>query len=528
VDIHDMACTRGDAPRVWRPAFNRLERDGESSDLSKAGAVPIAVGVRAGMSGLSERRAAATGWLLIAAATGMAVPAYVQTLSLGEIAVGKAAAPLYALLAVAPAVILTAAGLLARWSHPGSRIGVLLIAEGLAWTVGTLAYSATYIPAASEIAALTGFLGYAIGGHILLSYPTGRLRSRSDRVLVALLYLACGPAIMLAFAFHASYGPGCSICLANAFLITPDDALDVAANATWFAAAGVLIALTGLRSVPRWRAATHLARRSLAPVYLTRWVLVGAIVLWCAASIAEFFTGTVLWQLRGQVLVNVAVMAAAAGILVVFTRATAARGAAGRLARELDATPLSAGRLERSVRSALGDPNARLRFRDAAGRAWVDSDGRAVSPTEARSITTFGGPGDAALEHDPALDDDPAAVEAVGAVAGLALEAERLRVLMRAGGHAGAPRPDGKPGLHGVLTTREREVLALVAEGLTDGAIAQRLYLTRRTVETHIGHVFTKLDVPAGSSQNRRVHAVRRYLDAAEEPHAGERRHEIR
>src|SRR5215211_8471470 len=75
----------------------------------------------------------------------------------------------------------------------GQPLGVLLIAEGLAWTVGTLAYSATYIPAASEIAALTGFLGYAIGGHILLSYPTGRLRSRSDRVLVALLYLACGP-----------------------------------------------------------------------------------------------------------------------------------------------------------------------------------------------------------------------------------------------------------------------------------------------------------------------------------------------
>jgi DNA-binding NarL/FixJ family response regulator len=71
-------------------------------------------------------------------------------------------------------------------------------------------------------------------------------------------------------------------------------------------------------------------------------------------------------------------------------------------------------------------------------------------------------------------------------------------------------------------------VLALVAEGLTDGAIAQRLYLTRRTVETHIGHVFAKLGVPAGSSQNRRVHAVRRYLDAAEESHPGGRRHETR
>jgi len=63
-----------------------------------------------------------------------------------------------------------------------------------------------------------------------------------------------------------------------------------------------------------------------------------------------------------------------------------------------------------------------------------------------------------------------------------------------------------------VLTPREREVLALVADGLTDGAIAERLFLTRRTVETHLGHVFAKLDVPAGSAHNRRVHAVRRYL----------------
>jgi len=56
-------------------------------------------------------------------------------------------------------------------------------------------------------------------------------------------------------------------------------------------------------------------------------------------------------------------------------------------------------------------------------------------------------------------------------------------------------------------------VLALVAQGMTDHAIAQRLYLTRRTVEAHLGHSFVTLDVPAGPSQNRRVQAVRRYLD---------------
>ena len=118
------------------------------------------------------------------------------------------------------------------------------------------------------------------------------------------------------------------------------------------------------------------------------------------------------------------------------------------------------------------------------------------------------------LEHDAAFDDDPAVVEAVGAVAGLALEAERLRVLLRAGGEPDGARRRDASALSGVLTPREREVLALVADGLTDGAIAQRLYLTRRTVETHIGHVFAKLGVPTGSSQNRRVHAVRRYLEA--------------
>jgi DNA-binding CsgD family transcriptional regulator len=78
-----------------------------------------------------------------------------------------------------------------------------------------------------------------------------------------------------------------------------------------------------------------------------------------------------------------------------------------------------------------------------------------------------------------------------------------------------------------VLTAREREVLALVAQGMTDRAIAQRLYLTRRTVETHLGHVFAKLDLPAGSNQNRRVHAVRRYLNAPEEPRAPRQPHEI-
>jgi DNA-binding NarL/FixJ family response regulator len=62
------------------------------------------------------------------------------------------------------------------------------------------------------------------------------------------------------------------------------------------------------------------------------------------------------------------------------------------------------------------------------------------------------------------------------------------------------------------LTAREREVLALMAEGLTDRGISERLYVTPKTIETHIGHIFGKLGIPATPAHNRRVHAVLAYL----------------
>lgn len=63
-----------------------------------------------------------------------------------------------------------------------------------------------------------------------------------------------------------------------------------------------------------------------------------------------------------------------------------------------------------------------------------------------------------------------------------------------------------------VLSPREREVLALMAEGLTDRGIAERLWITRDTVETHVRHILQKLAIPTGADNNRRVHAVLTYL----------------
>ena len=64
------------------------------------------------------------------------------------------------------------------------------------------------------------------------------------------------------------------------------------------------------------------------------------------------------------------------------------------------------------------------------------------------------------------------------------------------------------------LTEREREVLSLVAEGLSNKAIAGRLFVTERTVEAHVKQIFLKLRLDANPGSNRRVLAVLAHLRA--------------
>jgi DNA-binding NarL/FixJ family response regulator len=63
-----------------------------------------------------------------------------------------------------------------------------------------------------------------------------------------------------------------------------------------------------------------------------------------------------------------------------------------------------------------------------------------------------------------------------------------------------------------VLTARELDVLALMAEGLSNAAIAARLVISLRTVETHVNNVFLKLALPPKTEEHRRVRAVVTYL----------------
>ena len=65
-----------------------------------------------------------------------------------------------------------------------------------------------------------------------------------------------------------------------------------------------------------------------------------------------------------------------------------------------------------------------------------------------------------------------------------------------------------------VLSRRERDVMALVAEGRTNAAIAHTLFRSRKTVEAHVASTFTKLGIAGAPGTNRRVVAVLTYLRA--------------
>jgi DNA-binding NarL/FixJ family response regulator len=64
------------------------------------------------------------------------------------------------------------------------------------------------------------------------------------------------------------------------------------------------------------------------------------------------------------------------------------------------------------------------------------------------------------------------------------------------------------------LTSREREVLALMAEGRTNAGIGRRLWITEGTVEKHVHSILTKLQLPETDDDHRRVLAVVTFLDA--------------
>jgi DNA-binding NarL/FixJ family response regulator len=109
------------------------------------------------------------------------------------------------------------------------------------------------------------------------------------------------------------------------------------------------------------------------------------------------------------------------------------------------------------------------------------------------------------LLHDRVLNDAQF-VDAVRTVAagGTVMDSEVVAKLL---GRRAREEPLAR------LSTREREVLGLMAEGRSNSAIAQRLFVTEKAVSKHSTSIFTKLDLAPSDDDNRRVLAVLAYLN---------------
>jgi DNA-binding NarL/FixJ family response regulator len=175
---------------------------------------------------------------------------------------------------------------------------------------------------------------------------------------------------------------------------------------------------------------------------------------------------------------------------------------------ELRASAAAAGTeaMRAAVRSAEGAVAASAGDHDAARRHFedaVDLYERSGSVFEtgrarldlARSLTALG-------RRDAAATEARAAREAFARI-GAAGEAERAAALLGDGQGAAASAPPRVPG----LSRRESEVLGLVAQGLSNGEIAERLFLSDHTVKRHVANILTKLDLPSRAAAA--AHAAR-------------------
>lgn len=132
-----------------------------------------------------------------------------------------------------------------------------------------------------------------------------------------------------------------------------------------------------------------------------------------------------------------------------------------------------------------------------------------VEPTYASELIADGAGGIGYLLKER-VGDVPAFLDAVTRVAkgGTVLDREVVARLL-------TPRRSRPDGLD-QLTAREREVLALMAEGRTNAAIAAALVVTPGAVEKHVTNIFNRLELPATDNDHRRVLAVLRYLRATD------------
>jgi signal transduction histidine kinase len=312
----------------------------------------------------------------------------------------------------------------------GNNIGPLMIAVGFSGLLKALAFSND--STIFTVGSLGEVLIYAFLVHLLLSFPSGRLESPLDRLLVAIAYVNATVVQLAAFVFTDAK-EGCTQCPANPLLI------DHSQVATAINTAQVEIAVALLGAVVavlyrHWRGGTPSQGRAFAPV-----LAVGSLtfVLLMTELIVEQanLSGKIADGLSLALFGSIACLPFAflVGLLRSrFNQAEAINSMVSQLA-----SGGGRGGLRDALAAALGDDTLELAYWVPDQGAYVDAEGRPmqVDPApEGKLATTIEHEARrvAAIVHSAGLAYEPELVQTVGAAAALTLENERLDAELRA------------------------------------------------------------------------------------------------
>jgi signal transduction histidine kinase len=323
------------------------------------------------------------------------------------------------------------AGLVALDRRPGNAIGKLMIAYVIVSYCGN--WSNLQIAALPAVGSMGSQLSGAILAQMLLSYPTGRLRTRFERLVIGMIYavaIGVGLVILLAFDPRAA---GCARC---AWEPAPFPSRNAVLTAQLIAQRlGIAVFLLLLVAVwLRWRRATRAERRGLAPLWAAAFIylVVGLMGAFASPDTTGDPFAYLIWELQSVLQIALPFV-----FLWGLLSTRLARSAVGDLVLELD-RPLLPGELRASLARTLGDPSLQVLYPLHGQDRWVDADGRPVAlpgpggGRRARTATVVEREGEplAALIHDPALDEG--LVRAAAAAAGMAIVNERLQAEVRA------------------------------------------------------------------------------------------------
>jgi signal transduction histidine kinase len=379
--------------------------------------------------GAARRRASVL--LLGAAAVGLGIAAY-------HVQVQNAPRPSWAAAWVAVAWTFVFAGALAWLRRPANRLGPLMLAAGLALAARQLRYSHEAV--VFTIFFLLGDLAFALVGHSILAYPSGRVTGRGPRLLVKAGYTTMIVFPLAVLMLHGERSGLLGIApppvRIPSLLVVSDQAhaallLQKAQVVIFYGLLATLVLVViGQRL---WRA-TPRARRMLAPLLLAA---VALVVRALFENVHTFvtkqpfsFSYLFWWQIAAGLALPLALLA---GML----RARLARANVGELVVELDQAPATPQTLRDALARALGDPSLEVYFWLPEQGEFVDNAGVVASlPLDhsgrAATILEHEDEPLGAIVHDPSLLEEPRLIAAAGAAARMALENARLHAQTRA------------------------------------------------------------------------------------------------